>query len=741
MVGLSLFWNLQYIKIDGMERAYSEAKANINKDRTFRRWATEHGGVYVPITKTQGSVEWLSHVPDRDVVTLDGKKLTLLNPASMLRQIMDRYAADYGIRGRITGLKFLNPGNAPDSWEKNQLISFTAEEKKEVWEIANINGQPHLRYLRAMYMEPGCEKCHGILGYKIGDMRGATGINLPLTGYYQQIKNAEINTSFSHSAIWLLGIIGIVWSSLLIKKAETKRREEEYKRILAENKISSEKERLQVTLKSIGDGVITTDLSGNIVVMNPIAETLTGWTQSEAQGKPVEEVFKIINEFTRMPRENPVKRALQTGKVVELENHTLLLSKDGSERIIADSGAPIIDNNNNTYGVVLVFRDMTEKQKLLDSIQRTTKLESLGVLAGGIAHDFNNLLGGIFGYIDLGLNLSTDEKVSEYLTKAKSTIDRARGLTQQLLTFAMGGAPIKKVGKLKPFIKETVIFALSGSNVKCNFQIPDDLFLCEFDKNQIGQVIDNLIINALQAMPTGGTIDITANNCTIKENEHSFLQEGCYVKISIKDTGTGIPKDILSKIFDPFFTTKPKGHGLGLASSYSIINKHGGCIDVETEIGVGSIFHFALPALKDNFNFETPSENSHYSSEGNFLIMDDEEILLEIISEMLKSFGYSVVCAKNGSETISCFKDSLNSGKKFVGMIFDLTIPGAMGGLETIGEIRKYDPDIPVFVSSGYSGDPVIANPKIYGFTDSIKKPFNKSDLANLLRKNLIYKS
>ncbi|OHC65943.1 MAG: hypothetical protein A2040_11190 [Rhodocyclales bacterium GWA2_65_19] len=211
VLALSMVWNFLNVRDQAMGMAYAEARANLNKDITFRRWGTMHGGVYVPLTETQKSVPWLSHVPGRDVTTSDGSKLTLLNPASMLRQMMDLYATDYGIRGRITGLRYLNPGNAPDAWEKSQLEAFVRGDKKEVWAVESVNGKPYLRYLRAMIMEPGCDKCHAILGYKTGDMRGATGLNLPLAPYLEQIDNSRLSLGFSHLLIWLIGLAGIAW--------------------------------------------------------------------------------------------------------------------------------------------------------------------------------------------------------------------------------------------------------------------------------------------------------------------------------------------------------------------------------------------------------------------------------------------------------------------------------------------------------------------------------------------------
>ncbi len=251
----------------------------------------------------------------------------------------------------------------------------------------------------------------------------------------------------------------------------------------AANLIAAERERLAVTLRSIGDGVITTDNNGNIDIINDAAEELCGWTQAGAKGKPLSTVFKIIHENTREPLENPVDQVLATGKISELGNHTIMIAKDGTERIIADSAAPIKNKLNEIIGVVLVFRDITEKQKLLDALQRSQKLESLGILAGGIAHDFNNLMGGVFGYIDLARENTNEEKTSQYLSKAITTIDRARGLTHQLLTFAKGGAPIQKLSSLIPLIHETAQFALSGSNVSCVYNLKENLWPCIVDEN------------------------------------------------------------------------------------------------------------------------------------------------------------------------------------------------------------------------------------------------------------------
>ncbi len=495
--------------------------------------------------------------------------------------------------------------------------------------------------------------------------------------------------------------------------------------------LAQEKERLAVTLRSIGDGVITTDLDGKIVMLNKAAEEMTGWSSEDAAGRFLPEVFVIINEHTRELCENPVEKVLQSGSIVELANHTCLIAKDGRELIIADSGAPIRDYKSRITGVVLVFRDMTEKQKLNDSMQRAQKLESLGILAGGIAHDFNNMLAGIFGYLDLAKEsvvLKKIDKIPGYLDKAISVFERAKGLTQQLLTFSKGGNPVRKTVQIAPLVRHSAMFALSGSNVTCRFDLADDLWTSDCDEMQIGQVIDNIVINAVQAMPSGGKIIITAVNVT-EAPGHT----GTFVRISIHDEGVGIPYDIIPKIFDPFFSTKITGHGLGLATVFSIIKRHDGWIDVETAPGKGSTFHVFIPASHTNKSFEIELESTVHKSSGTILVMDDEEFILEIVSSMLESMGYTVATAKDGHSALTLFADAQRLGQPIAASILDLTIPGGIGGKEVAAAMRKTDQNAIIIVSSGYSEDPVIANPTRHGFTDRIIKPYRKNELMELM--------
>jgi two-component system, cell cycle sensor histidine kinase and response regulator CckA len=310
-------------------------------------------------------------------------------------------------------------------------------------------------------------------------------------------------------------------------------------------------------------------------------------------------------------------------------------------------------------------------------------------------------------------------------------------LTQQLLTFAKGGTPVQKLTPLFPFVRETVLFALSGSNVSCRFDIPENLWPCNIDKNQIGQVIDNLVINAQQAMPMGGEIELAAGNIALDGKEHSVPVTGNYVKISIKDHGIGIPWEFQPRIFDPFFTTKTQGHGLGLATCHSIVNRHGGYIDVESEPGKGSTFHVYLPAVTETVAAAAAETRVIHVGSGMILIMDDEEVMRDIIASMVKALGYTPVCTRNGTEMLNRLAEESRANRVPAAMIIDLTVPGGMGGKDTVKAVREMSGTIPIFVASGYADDPIMKNPSGYGFTASISKPFRKAELAEMLNRHL----
>lgn len=759
------------------------------------------------------------------------------------------------------------------------------------------------------------------------------------------------------------------------------------RRLQVEGTLRASEESLATTFGSIGDAVIATDDKGRVVRMNRVAEQFTGWPEEEAKGRPLDEVFRIINEYTRNPVENPVDKVLATGVIVGLANHTALIARDGSEMPIADSGAPIVDKKTGVVmGVVLVFRDVsaeraaeealksseewlrsvidaapfgahrseldadgrliftganamadkilgidhsrligkeiveafpnlretlipfkfrevaqsggrfdtelfeyadeqitgafeisavqigerrmvaffrdvTEKRKseealrqsekkfsmafhsnptwmtistlnkgryldanetflrecgytreevightstelgiwpdekerhaIMDTIRKggvirnhevkrrtrdghivtvlwsadlmeldgeqciisaslditdrkrleaesikAQKLESLGVLAGGIAHDFNNLLTGILGNVSFAKMLVQDnEKALKRLEACENASLRARDLTSQLLTFARGGEPVRKLIVLPRLVTDSAGFALRGSNVRCVFNFPEEVWRVDADEGQISQVINNLVINADQAMPEGGEVLITATNVVVSAQDGLPLKEGCYVRIKVHDQGAGIDPAIVSRLFDPYFTTKPNGSGLGLASVYSIIKRHDGYVTADSCLGRGATFTLYLPAVinpESMFEEEKYVENTVNFS-GKVLVMDDDEFIRDISSEILSHLGFDVAVCNEGDEALTLYKSALECNSPFDLVIMDLTNPEGMGGKEAMRRLMEIDPSVKAIVSSGYSSDTTMANYSAFGFRAAVAKPFRQDDLVTAI--------
>ena len=361
-------------------------------------------------------------------------------------------------------------------------------------------------------------------------------------------------------------------------------------------------------------------------------------------------------------------------------------------------------------------------------------MEAVGILAGGIAHDFNNLLTAILGNIELSqMYIDVKSEASKMLGSALKAVVRAKGLTHQLLTFSKGGEPIKATASLKEVVRESADFVLTGTNVKAHFSAVNNLWMVNIDKGQISQVVQNLVLNAKEALSDGGTITIEMSNIVGGTVSTLPISGSKYVLLSINDTGKGIGEEDLKNIFNPYFTTKKKGNGLGLAVSYSVVNKHKGHINVESTPGKGTTFYVYLPAAGEKM---TPNENLELyqdRGQGRILVMDDEDSIRTVLKAMLTKLGYEVEEAINGDEAVTLYKEVLNGDKAFDLVIIDLTIPGGTGGQETIKSLLEIDPEVNAIVSSGYSTDPVMASYEEYGFNGVIVKPFTLSDIKKML--------
>ena len=421
-----------------------------------------------------------------------------------------------------------------------------------------------------------------------------------------------------------------------------------------------------------------------------------------------------------------------------------LICKDSGICWIREYSLCTIDEDHpEYYRLYGASQDITEQKWTAmqldikeEQIRRVQKLEAVGTLAGGIAHDFNNLLQGVFGYISMArMNIDQRQKSLDMLEQAEKALQMSVNLTSQLLTFSKGGKPLKKRINPRPVIENAVKFALSGSKIDHKFEANDTLWAVNADEGQIGQVIQNIVLNAEQAMPMGGTLTITANNLLVAQKGiYPVLSEGNYIVIIFKDTGTGIPEKFLPRIFDPYFTTKDKGSGLGLAISYSIIKNHGGMIEVRSEMGKGSTFSVWLPAIEAVENKVEPlSALESAVRKGRILLMDDDELVRDITGEMIRSLGHEVELAVNGEEAIAKYQESALHGRRFDAVILDLTVRGGMGGERAIEYLLKSDPEIKSVLSSGYADSSAIPNFEALGFRACLSKPYTINALNDTL--------
>jgi len=511
--------------------------------------------------------------------------------------------------------------------------------------------------------------------------------------------------------------------------------------ITADMKIVEElresEERYRSLIELAPEAVYLHKPDGKIVFANSQGAKLVGAAKSEElYGR---EIFDLVHpdyhDFVHQRMEN----TLRTGESNPLAEE-LFVRLDGST--VPVETVCISFSYFGEKALLVIVRDVSERRKLQDEFLKAQKLESLGVLAGGIAHDFNNILTGILGNLSIArLQLGDFPKIAKRLEECEKATRQAGELTRQLLTFSRGGEPVKRFVSTVPLIKDAASFAIRGSNVKCRVKTADDLWSVEADEGQLSQVLHNLLINAVQSMPAGGKIIVRAENRRLPVDNPQLLPEGAYICIAIQDQGCGIPNGNLSRIFDPYFTTKPDGSGLGLASVYSIVKRHGGSVEVSSPPGAGACFTVHLPASPGRSPDDSEkSENSSLEGRGRILVMDDEEMIRDVASEILEFIGYRVECCKEGSEAVKCFSSAMEGNDPFSAVILDLTIPGGMGGREAATLILAMDPHAVLIAASGYSSDPIIANCDTYGFFGSIAKPFGAEALAREVERVILQK-
>ncbi len=501
----------------------------------------------------------------------------------------------------------------------------------------------------------------------------------------------------------------------------------------AEEKLLASEEKYRTLAESSPDMIYLIDTEGFVQYVNQAGLAMFGGSSRAVIGKHLRDLFPHTIAERHI---NVIKGIFSTGRSFKSE---LLEEFPKGKRWIEARLSPIRDSKGAIVAVLGLSQDITARKRAEEELQRAEKLESLKVLAGGIAHDFNNLLGGIFGYLDLArTELPKDHPAYEYLNKSLSAFERARHLAHQMLTFARGGAPVKKTLRLPDILTESCSLALSGSNIRCEYRISDGLWLIEGDENQLSQVFNNIVINAWQAMPDGGTVTVSAENRMLEAGEAGNLPAGRYVVVAVRDEGVGIPEKIIDKIFDPFFTTKQRGSGLGLATCHSIITRHSGHISVASKPGEGSVFTVFLPASELSASIETGKvTDADLRGTGRILIMDDEKVIREMARDILSKHGYEVVVTADGKEAVDAYVRALEEKQGFDLVILDLTVPGGMGGEKTLSELKKIDPQVAAIVSSGYCDNTVLADFATHGFSGMVAKPYRADELLLTVKKTM----
>ena len=558
------------------------------------------------------------------------------------------------------------------------------------------------------------KKSHDIIGHPF-EYASASG----------EMRDIEIIRPDGQKVIAEMRLSGTMWGSEKANLA-TLRDITERKRI--ENALRESEENFRALSDNANDSILIMTEEGRLAYVNKRTAELTGYSVKELMDAGIDAIEKTEDGIFTLTE-------VITNEDGRVQHETIIKGK-GQQTIPVE----VTSSKTTWHGVeaaIVIIRDISERKKREADIIRASKLESIGTLAGGIAHDFNNLLTGIVGNVSLArLIVGKENKAHKILEDMEKAALRAKDLTRQLLTFSKGGAPVKKTTSLANIIKESASFIASGSGARCDFSIADNLLMIEADEGQIGQVMHNLVLNAMQSMKEVGVVKITAENRLVVPSDKLPVKDGRYVRITVADTGSGISPENTARIFDPYFTTKEDGSGLGLATVYSIIRNHQGYITFESEAGRGTTFTIYLPAIetiqRKSVRPVDANEGPVYGK-GRILIMDDEEIVREAATEILSVLGYEIECAASGEDTLRLYARAMQEGKPFGLVLMDLTIPGAMGGKETIKKLLEIDPKAKAIVSSGYSADAIMSEYLRYGFSAVIAKPYRITDLSKVI--------
>ena len=704
----------------------NEAQTHFLKDQAFRFWGASHGGIYVTPTDHTPPNPNLSHIPDRDIVTTEGKKLTLMNPAYMVRQLMEDYEELYGVRGRIISLKPLRSKNAPDEWERTALESFN-HGITEAKEFADIDGKPYLRLMRPMIIKKTCLKCHGHQGYKEGDVRGGVGVSVPAEAYYAASREELMEHAITLGLLWLVGFMALIFGANHIKL-----RVREQKKM--EEALAESEERFRNIAESMADWIWEIDSKGVYTYVSPNFESIMGYKIDEIIGKTpfdfmsskeakrVGQIFKEIIE--------------KKEKILDLENWNL--SKDGRNICFLTNGTPIIDEQCNLIGYRGVDKDITETKRLQELESRAERLETAGTIAAQVAHDFNNLLAPMMAYPEfVREELPENSPSLKYMDQIEKAAQRISDINQDLLAMGRRGHFNQEVLNLNTVVQHALSELEPYSKIlKCETDLDDDLMAIVGGNAQLHRMITNLLYNAKDAMQSVGRITVKTENYYVDDVSviYGRIPMGEYVKLTISDTGCGISDDIIQKIFDPFFSTKiankKRGSGLGMSVVDAVIKDHNGYLDMSTKVGVGTSFFIYFPITRELV--DCSDSDDICGGRETILIVDDDDVQREVSSQLLTKLGYTVCSVDSGEKAVEFLRENPQDL-----VILDMIMPGGIGGTETYQRILEISPRQKAIILSGFSESDSVIKAQNLGAGAFIKKPITKQVIAAAVRTEL----
>lgn len=723
LIIISIVWNIYQIHQETEEKARIEARTIFEHNIAYRRWNTMHGGVYAPVTERNQPNPYIID-SNRDLITTNGIKLTLINPFRMTKQAYEllREMSPLSAINRTVSLQPLNPENEPDAWERNALIAFE-KGKGEISEVTDISGKPYMRILKPYITMEGCLKCHGFQGYKVGDVRGAMSIAVPMEPYYESEARTRNIIFATHLLIWFAGIGGIVMLTQNIKRQQ--------------QKIAESESKFRTLSEFAHDWEYWVKENMEIVFISPSCERITGYSQQEFLENP-----HLLCDIVH-PEDKAICHAhmedFRASEHNEMEFR--IITKDGQVKWLSHMCGPIYVDNK-FLGRRVSNRDISDRKRLEEQLIQSQKMESLGLLAGGIAHDFNNLLTAITGYASmLQESLSESNEMNKrYVQHVLNAAEKAQNLTSSLLTFSRKQIIKPSIIYINEIIKgvSDILNRLIGEDIELKLNFSDIELPVFGDANQIEQVVMNLATNARDAMPTGGVLSIETSSVMLDQEyvEAYNARPGNYMMIAISDTGIGIDKKDMAHIFDPFYTTKEKGKGtgLGLSMVYGIIKQHDGFINVYSEKNIGTTFKIYIPVSvdKDDIKKEFAETKPDKDFRGNetILVAEDEESVREFLRDILSAYGYKVYLASDGEDAIAKY----NEHKDSVDMIIlDVVMP-KKNGKEVYNFIKEINPNVKAIFISGYTQD-ILTSKGIYEEgLEFIAKPLEIQVLMSKIR-------